>query len=179
MSYLTEKSMIVVPYWVMQAIKKAKMPIDRCLCYSTLSTLMSKEDIAVYLSMQTQGTLANLLSPSFSTLVAHFRKNTPSEEIPIIHSLIADAQTVKTEESATERLQVVDKTYEHAWEIQDLSREVFAVVVYPGILDQLKDRQAQLDIIRQVLKIFYGHFPVWQVSGFSIFARYLSALEYA
>lgn len=179
MSYLAEKSMIVIPYWVLQAIQKAKMPLSSCLSYTALSTLMSKEDIATYLSMQTQGTLANLLSPSFSTLVAHFKKNTPAEEIPIIHSLIADAQTVKSEESAIERLQVTDRHYEDTWQIQDLSREVFAVIVYPGVLETLKDRQAQLDIIRQVLKIFYGHFPVWQVSGFSIFARYLSALEYA
>ncbi len=172
------KSIILVPYWVKDALHRAKLPMSSVLDYGVMADLMSIEDRSAFLNIQCSDKIS-LFSKSFNGyLLGSWEQSAQGEQKAVLVSAVVPMSYSESAQKDTfERLELGDKTPSNKyWEILDFDRSAVAVILNPGIFEVLKDKTEKLNMVRDILSVFYGYYEVHEVSQMNLFGEYLNLL---
>lgn len=176
---VTEKTFILVPYWVQDMLQRNKLPMASVLDYNKMSELMSIEDRSAFLNIQLANKIALFATSCNSYLLGSWEQSADTKQKAVLDSAVVPKSYSETaSQDNCERLELGDKSPEdRPWAIVDFDRNVFAIVLKPGFIDAVKDSALALQFTREILEVFYGYYKVHQVSQLSIFSKYLEFLQ--
>lgn len=178
---VTKKSFILVPFWVEDALRRKKLPLASILDYDKMAEVMSIEDRSAFLNIQRADKIA-LFSSSFnSCLLGSWEQSARSEQKAVLDSAVVPMSYSESASVDTyERLAIGDKRPESkTWEVVDFDRNIVAIVLKPGFVEAVKIDSIALQLVEDVLAVFYGYYEVHQVSQLPIFGKYLGLLQAA
>lgn len=178
-SCITNKTFILVPFWVQDAVERNKMSMSDVLDYGKMRAIMSLEDLASFLSIQKADKL-NLFKASYNPELLDNWKSTvqDGQREELDSTVIPLSYKPEIVQSSYERLQPVEgQTVDCTWQLKDFSRNTFAVVMYPGFEQNIKLKDSALALMRKILEIFYGYYEVHRVSQLPLFGEYLKLLQ--
>ena len=177
---MSNKVMVLVPYSIAEVLRRNRLSLSSILDYKQMRQLVSVDDLSAFYKFQKAERIELLRAMHSNYLLTSWEQNRTSDERTELDSVIVP--TSPSEDG-------VDYIYEGLarpgddtpgvlpYEVVDLSREAFALVVRPGFMDLLKDKSKSLELLRAILKVFYGYHQVHEVSALPIYAKYLQCLE--
>lgn len=176
---VTEKSFILVPFWVEDVLQRNKLPMASILDYGKMAELMSLEDRSAFLTIQRASKIALLSSTYNSHLLGSWEQSAPEEQKAVLDSAVVPMSYSETASQDTyERLALGDKRPQEApWRIVDFDRNAVAIVLMPGIVESLQCSETALKLVKEILSLFYGYYEVHRVSQMPIFGKYLELLQ--
>lgn len=177
---VTEKSFILVPFWVENALRANKLPMASILDYSIMAEMMTLEDRSAFLNIQRANKI-NLFATSHNThLLGSWEQSARKEQKAVLDSAVVPMSYSETASNDTyERLSLTDgkSAEDKPWRIVDFDRNAVAIVLMPGCVESLQDKDKALQLAREILDVFYGYYEVHEVSQLSIFGKYLDLLQ--
>ena len=172
------KKIILAPAWVAGILKANGLPITDITDYNKLSSLMSKEDLAVMLALQkdTQINLGKLNSLGYSdVLLARWRESTDSEDTSLDE--VVELSGKFTESELLERLDDSEKrSGVEDYQVVDIDRNKMVVLLGRKGVETTRDPNKLLELVRAILKVFYVYHKTFEVSKLSLFTWYLELL---
>lgn len=176
---LLQKSYVYIPSWVEDLLRRHRLGLDSVFDYEVMRELMSVEDLSAFLGVQMFDAKLNLPKPHKSYLLGSWEQSVREEHRAVLESAVIPQSYSETGlTDAWERLQgnaSDNKTY---WSVADVRKDVFAVILYPGIVQAIQQPKQILDMIRDILRVFYGYYEIHKVSQLPIFGRYLHWLSH-
>ena len=174
------KTVILVPYFIENVLKRNRHALADALDYEVLKKFISLDDLRMFLKFQ-ESSFSNSFgfisrSVLFNSWVQRSqcaRSELDSDYIPLANSE-KDNDTIKEMLSLTLG-QSQDDTKPYA--VIDISREIVAVVVRPGLNEYLEKKEGQLQIVRDILKALYASAEVHEVSSTPLFKKYVELLS--
>ena len=58
-----------------------------------------------------------------------------------------------------------------------IGRNALGVILYPGCVEALLEKETALALTREILNVFYGYYEVHEVSSLPLFAKYLELIS--
>lgn len=174
-----DKAIIVIPYWVETALKRNKHELKDYLDYNVVRQCLSIEDILEFVSLQNNSNLEFMQGLFSETLFSGW---TESANVDLKVELDSTIRPLLYSKDIVERaLARLNDTYikdkeSETFKVIDISREVVAVVVYPGFISSITTIGTSFKIIKQLLKTMYIYSKVNVVSSHPLFGMYLKLL---
>ena len=63
------------------------------------------------------------------------------------------------------------------YKVVDFDRNALGVILYPGCVEALLEKETALALTREILNVFYGYYEVHEVSSRPLFAKYLELIS--
>ena len=174
-----DKTIIVIPYWVETALKRNKHELKDCLDYNVVRQCLSIEDILEFVSLENnnkfdfmQGMFSEAL---FSGWMKSADKDLLVELDSTIRPLLYNKDIINRALVRFNDTYIKDKESE-TFKVVDISREVVAVVIYPGFISSSTNIVTSFKIIKKLLKTMYIYSKVNTVSCHPLFGTYLKLL---
>lgn len=198
MSYnFLAKKVMIVPFWVMEVLKRNKLTPDVLTDYDKLKTILSAKDLAS-IAIMTSDLLDDLLNTNYEYL--NKRNWTNSVELPWYEKAYRDStfsmlsSSPQLVEEIKERIYGCDISetisghsiiYESAFDVLDINRDYIAVVINPGFFKEPGGKQYNINeanglslaLTKAVLRVFNMYYKSHDVSTTSWFANYLRLLS--
>lgn len=166
---MNDKDCILIPVWIKDTLVKNGYSLDSVLSYVKLKEILNTEDISELLGLQ-KSPLATMLGISEDSLKNRWLKYADSVSKVQIENLSPNS-------NASQRLSEKTSTNETKWAIADIDRNYLAIVLDYSVAEDLADKNKFLELLRAVLKVFYGIDSVHEVSKKAIFKQYLNCLN--
>lgn len=181
---MINKSMVLVPSWVQNVLYRNRVPVADILDFAKMRKLMSAQDLSAFLSLQSADRIA-LLKPaaSYHLLNSWEQCQETDGRTELVSVVVPASRGEETIDDAYSRFGPNARGITWGGEpaaavrIIDISREAFAVELSPNFIEAINDGEVALEVLRRVLKVFYGYLDVHSVSATPIFLSYLDALK--
>ena len=181
---MANKVMVLVPNSIVEVLRRNRLPLDSILDYTKLRGLVSVQDISAFLSLQRTDKIDLVKSTYNSYLLTSWKQNRSNDERAELDSVVvslsySEATVKELYESLADKFieEPMDGKARDPYEIIDITREAFAVVIKPGFLTLQKSNKDHLDLLRKVLKVFYEYQQPHEVASLAIYNLYLRLLE--
>lgn len=197
------KRVVYIPHWIHAMLQRRNIPLAACLDYNQMKELLSQEDQAQFLALQpyklfdaiygTDGyPLSNeyrqygtQVTDSLSTMEALYDvwvRSVAAEDVAS-KNLLESARYLCFDSVVTNELKArlfakesFSEQYKSPFITYDLSREVIGVVVFPGYFTPEKNPSFKLQLLKDILKVFYVYNTHAPVCMTPYFRKYLEAL---
>lgn len=184
---MPEKHAIIVPHWVLAALKRKQMSLVDVLDYSKVRQVLSVEDAATLLNLQQLYVAPFLQDNYFGYLLSSWESSANAEQkVELISTVVPLSYSEGNKESNLLRLKKVERSQDiftseqpdqQVFELVDFNREAFALVLNVGFADAVKESAVQMNLVKSILKLFYVYFKAHEVSSHNIFAAYVKLLN--
>lgn len=176
---VTEKSFVLVPFWVEDVLRRNKLPMASMLDYGKMAELMSVEDRSAFLSLQKANKIKLFATSYNSHLLGSWEQSAQNEQKAVLDAAVVPMSYSETSSKDTyERLEAGDQLPEEKpWSIVDVDRNTMAIVLKPGFVKAVTINSVALNLVREILRVFYGYYEVHQVSQLNLFGKYLELLQ--
>ena len=178
---MSNKVMVLVPYSIAEVLRRNRLSLSSILDYKQMRQLVSVDDLSAFYKFQKAERIELLRAMHSNYLLTSWEQNRTSDERTELASVVVP---ISPSEDGINYIyetlsRSVDEEYtsELPYDVVDLSREAFALVVKPGFMDVLKDTTKTLELLQCILKVFYGYLQVHEVSSLPIYAKYVQQLE--
>jgi hypothetical protein len=186
---VTNKRILVLPFWVEQVLSRNKCSLDACLDYKKIRQYLSLEDLAVLLCVQD----LNITAAEDCDKGALFRSWLISADVaqkaelqnsvqPLScnNELIQDIK-LRLQDTATSYPMLGEEENENKihYRISDPTRDVAFLIVYPGFLQKNAIPQYRYNVVVELLKVFYQYMKIHQVSRLPLFSEYIRLFKSA
>lgn len=157
------------------------MSLKDILNFEKMRASFSKDDLACILGLGfDEKTLefrnntysGNLLS-SWEKTSGQFRGELDSTIVPLSVSDSVNEYALSRLSSKPEGESVNKSLYE----LVDVERNTFCIVINDGFVEGIKDPQTKLEFLSKILDVFYVYCKIEEVSGHPLFRTYLDLLE--
>jgi hypothetical protein len=174
-----KKIIIFVPYWIESVLKRNNFTLRDVINYDVVRRVVSLKDLSQMLSFQNLPGIGGLqLAPSSSLLnkwetsAGRNRAELDSTVVPMSYS---------NEKEALERLtktglDSIDES-DLKYKISDIERDITAIVLYPGFMEECKNNSFVFNLVRELLKVSYVYCRVEDVSASHLYKTYIDLLE--
>lgn len=166
---MNDKDCILIPVWIKDTLTRNGYSLDSVLSYVKLKEILSTEDISQLLGLQ-KSPLAIMLGISDDSLKNRWLKYADSVSKVQIENLLPGFDAIQ-------RLSEKTSPNETKWSVADIDRNYLAIVLDYSVTEDLADKDKLLELLRAVLKVFYGIDSVHEVSKKAIFKQYLNCLN--
>lgn len=166
---MNDKDCILIPVWIKDTLTRNGYSLDSVLSYVKLKEILSTEDISQLLGLQ-KSPLAIMLGISNDSLKNRWLKYADSVSKVQIENLLPGFDAIQ-------RLSEKTSPNETKWSVADIDRNYLAIVLDYSVSEDLADKDKLLELLRAVLKVFYGIDSVHEVSKKAIFKQYLNCLN--
>lgn len=185
---MSEKHPIMVPHWVLAALKRKQMSVVDVLDYSKVRQVLSAEDAAMLLNLQQLYVAPFIQDNYFGYLLSSWESSANAEQkveltstvVPLSYSegsKESNLLRLKKDERVFQDILVIDQPNQQVFELVDFNREAFAIILNPGFVDSVREPAVQMELVKAILKLFYVYFKAYQVSSHNIFASYVKLLN--
>lgn len=174
------KELVFVPYWIYQSLRRKSLGVSTVLDYSKMRECFSMNDCAVLLTLQEDhnGIVPFSNKHWFGHLLSSWNKSATSAQVLELDSTVRPLSHGNgIREEILTRLEESDVEDIPPYEIVDVERGCAFVILYPGFVSALIQPDAKLDMIKKVLKVFYVHGTVQEVSRTDMFSDYVTMLN--
>ena len=184
------KEIVFVPHWMAATIRRKGMSITSLLDYSKIRQIFSLNDLAGLLCVQ-DGTGENTANNNnvivpfsnkhwFGHLLSSWNKSATSAQALELDSTVkplSHSDDVRGE--ILSRFEEVDDMQDDRpfFELIDVERGCVFIIMNPGFIKGLQDPEVKFDLVRKILKVFYVHNSVRDVSRTDMFGDYVAMLE--
>lgn len=177
------KRIIVVPFWVQEALHRNNLRLEDLLNFNKVRTVMSTSDLAAFLTLQSQlnavvGT--SDINTYFSLYEAWRTSSTPDNLGFLENSVRALEQTSIPKEELDQRLFVstpfMKERYKEPFNSYDITPEYGAIVIYPGYFGQA-NAELQLQVVRAVLRLLHMYHEQHDVNSTPWARQYIALLS--
>jgi hypothetical protein len=181
---VTNKKIVVVPYWIYETVHRNRMSLADALDFEKIRQICSAVDLAAFMALQDCAT--NLVGGDTRTgqwnLELGWRESIRTEEsrsllestiVPLIYdkSFIQAAQDrLFSEDSRNER-------YSEPFNYYDIAPAVGAIVISPGFYTAGAPDELHLRTVEAILKALYVYAPHNEAASTPWFKRYLELLS--
>ena len=174
-----DKAIIVIPYWVETALKRNKHELKDCLDYNVVRQCLSIEDILEFVSLENNNKFDFMQGMFSETLFSGWMKSADKDLLVELDSTIRPL--LYNKDISNRALVRFNDTYikdkeSETFKVVDISREVVAVVLYPGFISSSTNIVTSFKIIKKLLKTMYIYSKVNTVSYHPLFGMYLKLL---
>lgn len=173
------KELVFVPYWIHESLRRKALSISTVLDYSKIREHFSLTDCAGLLSLQEDNGIVPFSNKHwFGHLLSSWGKSATSAQVLELDSTIrplSHGDDIKGE--LLTRLEPTDDEEIPPYELVNIERGCAYLVVYPGFVKAMQHSEERLELTRKVLKVFYVHNKVQDVSRSEMFSDYVTMLE--
>jgi len=170
----------ILPYWVMDVLKRNGLKHIDVLNFAKLRPILSMNDLASIQACQSFGEDLTGMRDGISGSIVYEWYSSADDALKDslrrqIEPLAAD-QALR--DTVKERLNLgdYDRPRDSLFEVLALEDKAVGIVVYPGVFSgNTFDRQ--FDIVRALLRLLYVYEQPTDVTGTSLFRRYLDLLS--
>jgi hypothetical protein len=200
-----EKNVVYIPHWIQELCQRHSLPLEAVMDYSKIGPLLSLEDQALFLGLQTY-TLYDCVftgegyprAGSNSTtaqydgvtdylpsgvLCSEWRKSIAAEDVVSKNALDnADSLSYRdggVREALIARLfsaESAEMSHKKPFITYDLTRTTVGVVVFPGFFNQEKFNSFNFDLVVSILKVLYVYNTYAAECKSPYFRKYLETL---
>lgn len=172
----------MIPYWIVETLKRNQLPISDCLNINSLTKVVSLNDLVLFMALQKCISKLTKAEVGCDLLMPWLKgANNQTEEIKAkIQDIVAVSDSPEYLEELNTKLFIKDSNindYETAFNIYDLTPEYSCVVIYPGFFLNNDDTRLELSFIEAVLAALYVYDSFDIVSQTQYFKRYLELLS--
>lgn len=190
---LSEKSPVLIPYWVVRVLKRNSLSLSDVLDYNKIRNVLSIEDAADLLSLQHLYVAPFIDRNYFGRLLNSWEESASGDlKRELVSSVISLSYSEGSKESNLLRLnkdhtddditrfgndtESSDKG-QPAFELVDFDRNVFALILKPGFTEYVSTYKGQIELVTAMLKQLYVYYKVHKVSSTTLFDSYVKLLE--
>lgn len=181
---MTKSTFVFIPFWVETALQRNSCAMDVCLDYSQIRCILSLEDMSGLLALQDCKSVTRDESALNRTLLTSWNETAMgAQRIELDSTIIPLARSNELKDEICKRLQKCSDTGDAIenetvyYKLVDISRDVAAMVVYPGFPEYVSKPENEYKVLVDQLKIFYVYMKLHQVSLLPIFRRYVLLLQ--
>lgn len=190
---LSEKSPVLIPYWVVRVLKRNSLNLTDLLDYNKIRNVLSIEDVADLLSLQHLYVAPFLDRNYFGRLLNSWEESASGDlKRELVSSVISLSYSEGSKESnllrlnrdapndAFSRFDADSETTvkdQPAFELVDFDRNVYALILKPGFTEYVSTYKGQIELVTAMLKQLYVYSKVNKVSSTTLFSSYLKLLE--
>lgn len=178
-------SIILIPYWIRQALDRNKLNHIEILNYDTIRKILSIEDIAQLVcsnQLEKHPILGRLLMYKDLTKVwSATMSGAYCKEY--LHVILPLSQAEQTYQAVVDRLMdttsraTIGLSFETMYRIQVASGDMFTLYIEQGLFNALEDRVYAKSFISDYLKALYSLIPMSDVSKcYPAFEQYFNLL---
>lgn len=178
---------VMIPFWVAEALNRAKLSVKECLDYEKIKPALSMEDLASFYNCQPL--LGNLTDcPNDIMLTSNLRglweRSIPTDRPEVtaeLQKFISEMCPVfgnygQTEERLFGEDRRVER-YTEPFKIVDLGEKLIGVIVHPGFFGKATIMELQALLVRAILKAFNMYNSYSEVATSPLFKRHLELLQ--
>jgi hypothetical protein len=180
-----KKTVVLIPYWIQEILKRNQLPLSACLDLNKINVLLSVNDLCGFLALQntkyfklvtgsdkTYSLLTDILSDSIaktdSELRYYFFNTIEQLKDDISFSNELEARLFNVDSKLNE--------YNEAFSMYDLSPEACGIVIYPGYFTT-NNIVLQKAVVESIIEILYVYLPFHKVAKTVYFEQYLKLLS--
>lgn len=178
--FTIKSNMILLPYWVMDLVKKHRLKEADVLNFAKVQPILSMSDLASVQALQSFGEAVvgtrDIISSSI--LYEWFSSASEAQKIMLDSSIepLSKSQSFQDELRPRFELDPSMAQREVPFEVIALEDRALAVVMYPGFFAPERYDQ-QFQIVRALLRQLYVYEQPTVVAETSLFRRYLELLS--
>ena len=173
------KAYVIVPAAIYGTFVSNKMDPAGILNYGKALEILNQEDRAYLLAVQTHPGLGRLSNCGFGqVLLEHWTESATADQRAELGSAICPmSANMQNADETLDRLSVPDKKSGVSdFKIVDADRNVMLVVLGDEFIQNLKNNEKLLEVVRAILKVLYVYHEKHEVSKYSLFTWYLELL---
>lgn len=181
---MANKVMVLVPNAIAEVLRRNRLDLAKIFDYTTLRSLVSVQDISAFLSLQRADKIDLVKTSNYSFLRTSWEQTVTSDEREeLVSFVIPSSNSEKPSKELYGQFgdnlieQSVDGKPVCPYEVLDVTRDAFIVILKPGYMSLQKDTAQHLGLVRKVLKVFYEYQQQHEVASTAIFGLYLQLLE--
>ncbi len=176
---VTEKSIVLIPFWVEDVLRRNKLTLASVLDYTRVAELMSMEDRSAFLTLQRANKIGLFAGAVNSYLLGSWEQSALKEQKAVLDSAVVPMSYSETAvNDSLERLKLGETPKpECHYKVVDFDRNALGVILYPGCVEALLEKETALALTREILNVFYGYYEVHEVSSLPLFAKYLELIS--
>lgn len=193
---MSDKTLVLVPYWVANRIAAKNLPLSVCLDYMKMRELFPLEEIAIFVAFQKYkfGLFSKYVDLDTGRSLYCEQIGDDPDLMMEYNSICelsdgswysGDSEERKkfnsVEIKTNERLRIdkVDKDLiePDSYSIVDFDINRYALVIKPGFLESTENIETVFNLVKDLLKISYMYSPVHDVSNTSVFRAYVKLLD--
>ncbi len=179
------KKVVLMPYWVQDALSRHNDALGGALCFDTLSKFLNTNDLIGFLSLQDY--LLELagyeLHGNALTLKWVETAKCAESETLLTQTIIPMASMPGYLDDVHSRLFGAESCYdrqsrhETPFNVYDITHDVAAVVIHPGFFtEEAGSNGYRAALIEALLKVLYAYNAYHEVAHTPLFKRYLELL---
>lgn len=200
------KSVVYIPHWISAMLERRNKPLTTCLDYGQMRELLSQEQQAQFLALQTYklfdasygadgypmnyvyrhpGTQVTDFDEGYGDLYRVWQDSLAAEDVAG-KSFLDSARNLTYGNLTSNELKArlfakesFSEQYKKPFITYDLSRNVIGVVVYPGYFTPEKNPSFKQEMLKSILKVLYVYNTYASVCKTPYFRKYLEALAVA
>ena len=185
-------NVILIPFWIIESLKRAGLPPSACLDYKKVKSCVSTHDLLTFLAAQgMSGTLIgnqDIIPTDTFNVIGVWTAGIKAEP----KALTNEVEQLYTVACGSNYLEEVKSrlftpgtngpdyspTYEKPFITYDLAPDVIGVVIHPGFFSETPSKEQQLSLVDAVLKVLYVYNTAYhEVASTLWFKRYLQLLS--
>lgn len=177
------KKIILIPYWITEALKRAGLPASDALNLKVLKNILSVNDLVMFLALQKHFERIVGCMPPDILLWMWTDVNQLDSETLIEYgyqNLLPLSEDVSLQNELSARLfdsNSKSNHYEKPFIVCDITPDVAGIVIYPGYFDKINKIELQKKVVEEVLRILYVYCAPHVVADTVFFKRYLELLS--
>lgn len=178
-------TVVVIPYWVAEAVSRNRLTIGECLDYEKIKGVLSLEDMGAFYNAQDLlsefvGAKSNDIMQFGTRLGGYWNLSIPLDNVALKKDW-TDRSTLfeAIGKDVASRLMGEDlklDRYPEPFKVVDLANRVAGLIVYPGHFVGTVDPGLQFELVDALLKVFYMYSPYHDVAKSPLFKRHLELL---
>jgi hypothetical protein len=176
MGSLSEKNILLIPYWIINNVQRSQLPLTAILDLKTLTGITCAQDLAMISLLNERSEKVFGISNYSPTLTINWYKDDESwnkfnTQIKPLESIVGNELDSRlfNESSREDR-------YDKPFEIKDIDPKTFLVIVYPGYFGGAQAKQCQLALSKELLKLFFVYEGYDNMARRQVFEHYLNNL---
>lgn len=173
----TNKSVVLIPYWVEEALKRNQLPLAKALDFSVMKNILSSNDLVLFVTAQ------SMLPKMIDCCALQMGWQITDAESKALYNQVMQLSNDPSFKTEYENRYIHlngDAQYEKPFITYDLSLEVSGLVLYPTFYQEgslTPVPQHHFDAVEAVLKTLYVYNTYDEVAKTPLFQHYLELLS--
>lgn len=178
-----DKKLVLVPYWIEEAMAEQNLPMGSVFDFTTLSQHFHEKELALWLALQSFAGVNCIEGYKSDALLKNWECAATGAQKTVLDTVVAPlSENELAVTQAFERLAAVADVHDtvmkslHPWKIVDINRGHMLVYVQPGFAQALQDKSVRFSFVKEIVEILCEYADRHVVAQFPVFKDYMALI---